>query len=89
MTFICKVLKFSFLDGGHFGGHFEFINPQIFEVEIKIVFNLSKPYSVPNLKLVSIWDTLIENDYIIFFCYISMSYSTLKMTFSGDLDLES
>ena len=24
-----------------------------------------------------------------FFCYISMSYSTLKMTFSGDLNLES
>ena len=43
MIFICKVLKFSFLDGGHFGGHFEFINPQIFEVETKIVFNLSKP----------------------------------------------
>ena len=31
--------------------------PQIFEVETKIVFNLSKPCSVPNLKLVSIWDT--------------------------------
>ena len=27
---ICKVLKFSFLDGGQFGGHFEFINPQFF-----------------------------------------------------------
>ena len=57
MTFICKVLKLSSLDSGHFGGHFEFINPQIFEVETKIVFNLSKPCSVPNLKLVSIWDT--------------------------------
>ena len=30
VTFICKVLKFLFFDGGHFGGHFEFNNPQIF-----------------------------------------------------------
>ena len=30
VTFIYKVLKFSFLDGGQFGGHFEFINPQFF-----------------------------------------------------------
>ena len=57
VTFICKVLKFSFLDGGYFGGLFEFVQPQILEVEIKIVFNLSKPCSVPNIKLVSIWDT--------------------------------
>ena len=57
VTFICKIWKFSFLDGGHLGGHFELIHPQIFEVEIKIVFNLSKPCFVPNLKLVSIWDT--------------------------------
>ena len=55
--FYLQSFKFSFLDGGHFGGNFEFINPQIFEVETKIVFNLSKPCSVPNLKLVSIWDT--------------------------------
>ena len=88
MTCICKVLKFSFLDGGHFGGHFEFINPEIFEVETKTVFNLSKPCSVLNLKLVSICDTEIENDYIISF-FVTFFCSALKMTFSGDLDLES
>ena len=65
MTFICKVFKFSFLDGGHFGGHFEFINPQSDDLKCltNIVYNLSKPCSAPNMKLVSISDTYIENDY--------------------------
>ena len=58
---LCDFYLYSFeiliLDGGHFGGHFEFINPQIFWVDTKNVFNLSKPCSVPHLKLVSIWDT--------------------------------
>ena len=76
MTFICKVLKFSFLDGGYFGGHFEFINPQIFEFETKIVFNLSKPCSVPK------FETSINLG-----CYIFMSYSAIKMTFRVTLIL--
>ena len=65
MTFICKVLKFSFLDGGHFGGHFEFINTQIYDLKCltNIVYNLSKPCSLPNLKLISISDIYIENYY--------------------------
>ena len=58
--FIRKIVKFSFLDSGHFGGHFEFTQPsrsEIFGLETRIVFNMLKPCSVPNLGLVSIWGT--------------------------------
>ena len=60
--FIRKIVKLSFLDGGHFGGHFEFAQPtrsrsEIFGPETRIVFNMLKPCSVPNLGLVSIWGT--------------------------------
>ena len=57
--FIRKIVKFLFLDNGHFGGHFEFAQPtrsrtEIVELETRIVFNMLKPCSVPNLGLVSI-----------------------------------
>ena len=57
--FIRKIVKFSFLDSGHFGGHFEFAQPtrsrsEIFGLVTRIVFNMLKPCSVPNLGLVSI-----------------------------------
>ena len=57
--FIHKIVKFSFLDGGHFGGHFEFAQPtrswsKFFGLETRIVFNMLKPCSVPNLGLLSI-----------------------------------
>ena len=57
--FIRKIVKFSFLDGGHFGSHFEFAQPtrsrsEIFGLETRIVFNMLKPGSGPNLGLVSI-----------------------------------
>ena len=47
------------VNGGHFGGHFEFAQPtrfwsEIFGLETRIVFNILKPFSVPNLGLVSI-----------------------------------
>ena len=32
VTFICKILKFLFLDGGPFCGHFEFINLQGYNI---------------------------------------------------------
>ena len=53
--FIRKIVKFSFLDGGHF----EFAQPtrswsEIFGLETRIVFNMLKPCSVPNLGLVFI-----------------------------------
>ena len=59
MTFsgdlIRKIVKFSFLDSGHFGGHFEFAQPtrsrsEIFGLVTRIVFNMLKPCSV------QIWD---------------------------------
>ena len=54
--FIREIVKFSFLDSGHFGGHFEFAQPtrfrsEIFGLETRIVFNMLKPCSVPNLGL--------------------------------------
>ena len=57
--FIRKIVKFSFLDSGHFGGHFEFAQPtrsrsEIFGLETRIVFNILTPCSVSNLGLVSI-----------------------------------
>ena len=53
--FIRKIVKFSFLDSGHFRGHFEFAQPTRFRFEIvgletRIVFNLL------NLALCQIWD---------------------------------
>ena len=57
--FIRKIVKFLFLDSGHFSGHFEFAQPtrsrsEIFGLETRIVFIMLKPYSVPNLRVVSI-----------------------------------
>ena len=57
--FIRKIVTFLFLDSGHFGGHLEIAQPTrsrtgIFGLETRIVFNMLKPCSVPNLGLVSI-----------------------------------
>ena len=57
--FIRKIVQLSFLDSGHFGGHFEFAQltrsrSEIFGLETRIVFIMLKPCSVPNLGLVSI-----------------------------------
>ena len=57
--FIRQIVTFLFLDSGHFGGHFEFAQPtrsrtEIFGLETRIVFNMLKPCSVPNLGLVFI-----------------------------------
>ena len=54
------------------------------------VFNLSKPCSVPNLKLASILGTSIENDFnISFLLHFYVIFDLENDFFSDDLELES